>query len=285
MVDAKEFIIHNNDYSFTNINYIVNNYQDDNELILNFVDTYYDMRSLNIYSVEVNVNTNILFIGNKNGTKFDYNNDRLGRFIFIFNNKNLSVNIENIIFENFDTNGVDLIGVQILLINTYKCNFHFIMNNCVFENNKYRLIDLVTTCTNENQLEPQILFKNINFYNNSQRVLGIEHKYEKYNSYLYKDSIIKMENCYISKLKKDTNEDTTGILLYSYLSRDLLSIQDCKFEDIDIKDIFPLINSNGLTLEIDNSTFYKCYSEYGYLFNINNHNKEQYIKINNSFFS
>lgn len=163
MVDAKEFIIHNNDYSFTNINYIVNNYQDDNELILNFVDTYYDMRSLNIYSVEVNVNTNILFIGNKNGTKFDYNNDRLGRFIFIFNNKNLSVNIENIIFENFDTNGVDLIGVQILLINTYKCNFHFIMNNCVFENNKYRLIDLVTTCTNENQLEPQILFKNINF--------------------------------------------------------------------------------------------------------------------------
>ncbi|ORX43921.1 hypothetical protein BCR36DRAFT_586391, partial [Piromyces finnis] len=45
-VKGKEILIRNNDNTFTSLNEIITNHQNDKELILNFVEDYYDMTEL-----------------------------------------------------------------------------------------------------------------------------------------------------------------------------------------------------------------------------------------------
>lgn len=159
-INAKEIIIHNDD-NFKNFQNIINDNQNDKNLVLKFVDNYYNMQYLG-YSMSISVDTNISFIGNENKTVFDYKNDSQGRLFFTFNTNKI-VNINNIIIENFTTNGIGLDGVQAFTTLSYTSNsLKFIFNNCIFRNNGSKIIHYEIK-NSIIQTEPQFIFNDCDF--------------------------------------------------------------------------------------------------------------------------
>jgi len=145
-VNSKEISIRNNDNNFKNLNSVLNNNQYDKELKLNFVDSYYNMTFLG-YVTDLNVSTNLYFIGNQNGTTFDYCNSKLGVLHIRMNNNNNNNNnkettiiFKNIIFENF--NDRDNLYTQHLRIMDIfqEPKKYIIFENCTFQNNKQDLL-------------------------------------------------------------------------------------------------------------------------------------------------
>eukprot|EP00833_Pecoramyces_ruminatium_P008288 jgi/Orpsp1_1/1182320/evm.model.c7180000080817.1 len=173
-VYAKEFYIKNNDSDFYNLQSIIQNNQDNDDLILYFVDSYYDMTSTP-YTIDIVMSSNISIIGNKNGTVFDYNNDKKGRFVIKYNSKGITFKIENIIFENFNPNGIN--QTEIILITSSSDDFFFILNNCTFKNNQHSLFRSTVTCNIDSTTEPKIIFNNCNFYNNDKGIAKLIHSY------------------------------------------------------------------------------------------------------------
>jgi len=159
---AKEFIIKNNDENFYNLNNFLNNNQNSNELVLYFVDNSYDMSLLKETSIEVLIQTNVSFIGNKNGTIFDYKNGRKGNLYFILNNnKGEVVKIENIIFKNYYIEYYSF--VFSIAVSAYSDFYHIIFENCIFESNYGEILTFMTYCVEQKQMEPQIQFNRCKF--------------------------------------------------------------------------------------------------------------------------
>jgi len=155
---GKSITITNKDEKFLNIQDIINNNQDE-ELILNFSDCYYNMDEL-IFSNNVSTLTNITFIGNNNGTVFDYNEDIRGTFMFKFNNsKKKYVTYKNIIFKNFTGTKSGISIVRADLSN----NDFLIFENCTFQNNALDSINVFMSCTQPSHNEPNFIFNNCNF--------------------------------------------------------------------------------------------------------------------------
>jgi len=159
-VFSKEFFIRNNN-EFINLKEIIVENQNFNELILNFVDEYYDMTNINDYSVEINVDTNIIFNGNKNGTVFDYNYKCRGSFNLLFNGiKNEIIKFNDIIFKNF--NHIVRDNVHAIAINGNNNHFRVEFNNCTFQNNNY-LISISSMSNLSLNSKPNILLNKCNF--------------------------------------------------------------------------------------------------------------------------
>lgn len=157
--NAKYYTIRNNDDNFINLDTFLKNIQND-DIILNFEDSYYDMTILSTYSVEVTLNVNLSIIGNKNGTVFDYKNGRRGPMIFnILTSKKETIKIENIIFKNFSSEN----NIYTLKVGGITDNFEVYINNCDIINNNYRFLNIDITCTYQNQIEPQFVISNCNF--------------------------------------------------------------------------------------------------------------------------
>ncbi|ORX57678.1 hypothetical protein BCR36DRAFT_459391 [Piromyces finnis] len=97
-------------------------------------------------------------------------------------------------------------------------------------------------------------------------------------------SSITLDNCYFSKLGKAIAFNYDVVLYTSINTNNHLKISNSVFEDINIESKTPMINSDGLVLEIYNTTYRNCHSNAGYLFNIMNHNEKGYITIDNSIF-
>jgi len=156
-VFGKELIIKNDDDIF---NYFYESIQNisDNEIIIKLVDNYYDMSLLSVFIIDMSVYSNISFIGNANGTVFDYNEDKKGSFK-VFITKNFSLKFENIIFENFNTKGYN--DLYNILLDTSSDKFNVEFNNCTFRNNKEQLIGIASTYTNK--VDSQIIFHQCNF--------------------------------------------------------------------------------------------------------------------------
>jgi len=141
------------------------NSQNDKNVTIRFVDDYYDMTLLP-FSIPMTVNTNVIFLGNENGTVFDYKNNFRGVFDFTFiKYANLcTIKIQNIIFENFSTNFVEYTGVQTFYIKSYIHDFQLIYTNCTFRNNKYSLFHMDIFYESKNYEKfPQIVMENCNF--------------------------------------------------------------------------------------------------------------------------
>ena len=161
-IKAKEIIIHNNDENFLNIDKILS-HQDDKNVTVKFVDNYYDM-SLQGYSMMFTITYNLNIMGNENGTIFDYNNQYKGLWKFSMAVNGLSLKIQNIIYENLSTNDVDYKGKQILYFDLRASNFQLMLNNCIFRNNKYSLIELDVFFENKVfSNKPKLHIKNCKF--------------------------------------------------------------------------------------------------------------------------
>jgi len=134
-VYSKKINIKNNDWK--NIYSLINKNQNDNELILNFVDKKYLFLFENLDGlIDINVNTNIKFIGNEEGTVFDfaYNMHSFNFFFKERNNIKYTISFENIIFRNYKYPTIEL-RLGIILFHSTSNNFKFIFENCEFRNN------------------------------------------------------------------------------------------------------------------------------------------------------
>jgi len=136
-VYSKEIPIKFDDNNWKVLNIIINNNQNDNELVLNFLDDHYFFEFENVSNMlNINVNTNIKFIGTKNKTVFDFNY-KDHAFYFFYNERNYkgyTVSFENIIFKNYKYSSLDG-GMGIVLVEASSENFGLFFENCIFQNN------------------------------------------------------------------------------------------------------------------------------------------------------
>ncbi|OUM63926.1 hypothetical protein PIROE2DRAFT_9457, partial [Piromyces sp. E2] len=125
----------------------------------------------------------------------------------------------------------------------------------------------------------------VEFYN-SRIEKNLEFIYSDYNFDFF------IENCYFSGTIKKKNKNSKSTFLYS-TGFDSLTILNSIFENYNIKTNIPLIISNGLDLNIDNSTFINLNLEHGFLIKINeninyNYRKDKrsrgHVDIRNSLF-
>jgi len=100
VIFTKEFIVSNNFNGINNICTIIKNNQVENkDLIFRFNEDYYDISLNKEFTNEINIISNVSFIGNINGTIFDYNRLRKGVIYFMLNEfKRITIKFENIIF-------------------------------------------------------------------------------------------------------------------------------------------------------------------------------------------
>ncbi|OUM69524.1 hypothetical protein PIROE2DRAFT_2622 [Piromyces sp. E2] len=272
------FKIKNDEDYYQKIIDIVNNYQYENELILYFDDDYYILSNFE-YRVDIIILSNISFIGNKNGTIFDYGNDRRGEFYFTFiEEKGHKVKFENIIFSNYITTNTVYYGYPVIYIYSKSYLFFVEINNCTFQYCTHNLIYFdYDVIFNKQPVTNEILtITNSKFYNNTERILSVINHSDKkesvkikmkgctfYNNRgLFFGHFVKMiiENCYFSKMDRDSNINlvmgvffSTGQmpnLLYKIaMFNNDLTIRNSIFENIDVKSDHPLIVTKGLNLE------------------------------------
>ncbi|ORX63531.1 hypothetical protein BCR32DRAFT_273406 [Anaeromyces robustus] len=304
-------IIRNNTESFSNLQEYINSYISaghGEEIIVKFVDSYYQFSKLNTFSVNIfSYNINVTLSGNDEGTTvFDYNNAKTGSINFVLY-KNI-VKFENIIFENYHP--YDQSKIYVLGSVVEYDDFQLIVNNCTFRNNDYELIQLWSECKEKTQDTPQYLFTNCNFYNNNKKILHTVHHLQLDSKTKYEDKhkcakvkyincnfnnnrgliyskyfLHEFENCYISNLYEyfDNEDGKNFVLLHTKTKEEYISFKNTTFENINVDSLFPLINSEGLTLKIEGSNFRNCFTNYNCLFNIkNSHNT---IEVTNTNFT
>ncbi|KAG4092818.1 hypothetical protein H8356DRAFT_950126 [Neocallimastix lanati (nom. inval.)] len=285
VIFTKEFIVSNNSNDINNIWTIIKNNQVENkELIFRFNEDYYDMSLNKEYTNELNVISNVSFIGNINGTIFDYNRLRKGTIYFILNEfKRVAIKIENIIFQNFYIGDYYAAGVFLIASYSNHNNFNIIFNNCTFRNNDQLLLSLTMFCDYRTTENPTYIFNNCNFYNNTRKLMEIK---GIYNDIINEDEyclIMKMVNCYFSNMNYDKYEETDA-LLYTSSNRSKLTIKDSIIENINSKDSVPIINTKYLIFRLVNTTISNCYTNYNYLFNLDTSHFEHSITIKGSTF-
>lgn len=162
VINSKEIII--NEENIINLKNFLQQ-QQDNDLILYFVQEYYDMTVISDYNLDTYVNTNISFIGNKNGTTFDFKNKYKSAIYFIFNDerKKYEIKMENIIFDNYEYQGGYTNCVRCITLSSKIKDFSFILNNCTFKNGMTSYISIQYDFNVEGSSEPQVQFNNCTF--------------------------------------------------------------------------------------------------------------------------
>jgi len=158
---ALEYTVSNNDVDFKRLRDFINGHQNSEEIILYFKDSEYDFSDFHINTIDIPVQTNMIFKGNENGTVFDFKKIPKGRLIFLFSCKGESVTIENITFENYSSNGI--YDVEMIILNVSSDNYYFNVNNCVFQNNNYRIFRIDASVQKVTRNTPSILISNCKF--------------------------------------------------------------------------------------------------------------------------
>ena len=100
--------------------------------------------------------------GNKNGTIFDYNNNRRGLInLSISNPVGQVIKIENIIFENVK-NTDELKNIFHILTRIHN-HYLIIFENCTFRNNDIQVFSLTNYCTKLYHENPSMILNNCTF--------------------------------------------------------------------------------------------------------------------------
>ncbi|ORX59216.1 hypothetical protein BCR36DRAFT_366402 [Piromyces finnis] len=159
---AKEIVIRNDDDYWKNFANTLNNNQNDNELILRFIDDYYIIDYVSNSALNLLITKKVIFRGNENGTVFDYIDKRIGFNIKFSTNKDEKLSFENIIFKNYQEK-VILNGVPLLDIQSSISDFYITFDNCIFQDNKYKIFQLKVDSFKSLKSEYHLIFNNCKF--------------------------------------------------------------------------------------------------------------------------
>ncbi|OUM66287.1 hypothetical protein PIROE2DRAFT_6523 [Piromyces sp. E2] len=159
---AKEFIIRNTINDFENLSNIIKENQNDDELVLNFVDEYYYTPESNgRYGIDVN--SNITFRGNKNGTVYDFHHERNREYLFAFSvTKGKTVKFENFIFKNYYADN-ERPGLYMFTVTADTDNHYLKFYNCTFQNNYYTIFRSRVENKKPTHTDPSYVFEKCNF--------------------------------------------------------------------------------------------------------------------------
>ncbi|OUM59932.1 hypothetical protein PIROE2DRAFT_14410 [Piromyces sp. E2] len=162
-IHAKEIVLENDSISFFNLAATVKDFQNDGNLKLIFKDDYYDMSMIYTNSsVDISVNSNISFIGSKNGSVFDFKKNKLGAFNISFARTKIdTVRFENITFTNYREKVLSDQGMSLMTINSSADKYNLIFENCNFTENNFILFDINFAC--KKTTNPLFSFNNCNF--------------------------------------------------------------------------------------------------------------------------
>ncbi|OUM66935.1 hypothetical protein PIROE2DRAFT_5795 [Piromyces sp. E2] len=155
----KEITIKNHDENWNNLKNVINDNQNDEELILRFVDNYYTVYYDNIFSsIELMITGNVSFIGNENGTVFDFLDNIIGYNIQYLRNKGDVVKFEKIIFKNSLVGFSTKYSIPLFAIRASTDYFNLIFSNCTFEDNKAPImsVDITTSKSTASTYSVQI---------------------------------------------------------------------------------------------------------------------------------
>ncbi|ORX46842.1 hypothetical protein BCR36DRAFT_356203 [Piromyces finnis] len=298
----KELYVKFNDTIFNNLQHFVNDCQNYNELYLYFTDDYYDM-SILPYDVEITVSWDIYFIGNKNGTVFNYKRDRYGKMIFTYPlSKGYKVKFENIILEDYYNK---LRGNRLINVVSNSNNYYFEMYKCIFRDISSPIFRINVNSNHQESFNTKVYINDCSFINNTGGIFDIENfEYQIFdinNSllvhinncrlignngiFISKNAHVIIENSYISGIGIYTDYKNDTYSLYrSLFAMDSLKIKNSIFEKINVKTNHPLITGDKIFFEMENCKFINCHSNYGYLIEINNNLQTQNILVKNSIF-
>jgi len=160
-VESIEVDIKNTEDEMVNLYKKINSeYQNGNQLILNFNENYYLLK--NEGSNDITVETNIYFKGNKNMTIFDFSKGEYTNIKFYINSDQKKIiYFENIIFKNFNK-AIPFETEFSLMFKTNTNNYQVHFNNCIFENNNLPVLSGYSTIQKTNDLH-QFIFDNCIF--------------------------------------------------------------------------------------------------------------------------
>ncbi|OUM62489.1 hypothetical protein PIROE2DRAFT_11179 [Piromyces sp. E2] len=265
-VYGKEFYIKYDDSIYNDFNNFIKDNQNYDEIILYFIDDYYDMSKLPHY-IDVTVSTNIFIIGNENGTVFDYKGNYQGRVIFNFSsNKEYKIIYENIIIENYFA---DKKGLNIINMDSNFNKFYFEVNNCTFHNNMSSIFRFGLNTSPQENPNIKILINNSRFFKNYKGIFYLNNHnvfiddinnslqihvnnctfIENNGIFMSRNSHIVLENSYISNVDLYTDYKNETYLFYKSSSlNDSFKIKNCIIENIDIKNYQPLITGDKIHL-------------------------------------
>ncbi|ORX58409.1 hypothetical protein BCR36DRAFT_317697, partial [Piromyces finnis] len=186
-----------------------------------------------------------------------------------------------------------------ILLNVSSDNYNFKINNCIFQNNNHRLLRIDAAIQKPTRTTPSIIINNCKFYNNMEGILRIGRYTYTTTDELFKTIIIELNNntfinnrglfllkfshltinnCYFNTIERNSMNNEDIVFIRSVESQDNVTIINSIFEDIYVKDLFPLITVENMNFKVENTHFSNCKSSFGYLFYIRN---KENLKLNN----
>jgi len=299
-VYSKEITIKYNDNNWKKLKSVIKDNQNDNELILRFVDNYYlfvfdDLES----SMEISIYSNIKFIGNNNGTVFDFDNNFQAFKTEFSRNKGDILKYENIVFKNFKYHTLSE-GIGIMYLSSKSDNFTLAFENCTFQDNYNSLLYLDVNNQKVSKNDYSVIINNCKFYNNHERIIVsnyiLKDATESYknhfkikitNSKFFNNNVLfyaihgqfDFENCYFQSMDIDSMDDSKALFFFG--DSNILTIKDSIFSNINTESEYPLISTKSIsTIKITNTTFTNAYTGYSFLIS-----KGKTIIIENSIFN
>ncbi|ORX45799.1 hypothetical protein BCR36DRAFT_414396 [Piromyces finnis] len=267
--------IPNEKYNFDNINDLISSYSEKYKTINIYINQDYYTPDVSLITKQLLVpsNTNITLIGNpnnKNGTMFDFSNNKFCFYSFIFEEyTGQQFKFENITFTNY----IDVNKSENSLFHTrslYSTNFSIIFKNCVFDTGNASILLLEIQINIKNNLnEYQFLFDSCRFNNFNGNNLFVLKKPEK--SYYY-------VNHYGIKIINSEFNNCSDLFLCYFGN---IMIDNCKFIDISS------MSKNAAFIELFfyNITMKNIQDGIGYIIkDIGQNSKINVINITDSYF-
>jgi len=166
-VEGKEIKIKYQDENFYKFFNIINGYQEEEDLILNFTDQYYDMTDIPQVNNDITIHSNVILRGHAKGTILDYNSNKFGTFTILYAQKQKTFKLENFIVKNYrgvseDDNDSNL---PLFDISNAKVgdDFNFVVKNCQFMNIAYDIFTFHIDSSAETNKNYPITFDSCQF--------------------------------------------------------------------------------------------------------------------------
>jgi len=295
-----------NDKSSNNLLKLINNSnsQNNNEpLELKFEDSVYDIEKFDSSTkLLIDVCRNITFTGRDNGTVFRIKEKKNTYFHLrksISNEKYSFIKFENIIFENYEKSEF----YHLFYSEIQEHQYQLIINNCSFKN----LNNVIyITYEYDDPLYKEHLIVNDSVFHDNTKILeirddsgnDISHYGISINNSTLEGTkdLMTIQNANItienSKFLLNENEgikdvhQESGLSVFAKLyGMGTLILKNCSFMDINVTNKLPFFYlEDSSSLEIENTIFSNCTTNYEYLININELQTYNNVILKNSIF-
>ncbi|KAL6599709.1 hypothetical protein U3516DRAFT_643530 [Neocallimastix sp. 'constans'] len=284
-----------------NIENTVRQYQNQ-EIIFYFPDKEYDFSVLSSTTLNFIISSNITFYNyNKNKTIFNFKNKEFKGININFKN-NGKLRFYNILFKNYSTNSKELYLIK-SFYNEINTNYHLVFEDCIFEDISSNLYLSVSRCLKITQNEPHTLFYNCQFINNNSKIMHTYNEVDDPKDEASLCNIVEYSNCFFTssnnlfklnnvnlKINNSSFENISSIsntdssIIESKSKSNKIEINNSIFKNSNNDIGVPFMHFIENSILIQNVTFSKCFTNFGFLISVNKSTNKNKLIIDNSVF-